>query len=478
MVFHSIRWRILAWNFGLLAATATVLLVAFHRHARANRMQEADLRLRQLMTTSMGALGEIVPGVAGPARVRTNDGNAQRRARAEETIAALTTAACRVLVVSSADGKVLYANFTDAARAADLVAAAREQLAAVDAGPGPARPVDLLFPGEQGRVLLHRPPGPNVVLFELDTTAWEIELRALAWKLFAAGLALTGVGCTIGWILAGRSLRPLDRIAADAEGIAAGDYGRKIDVEDTESELGRLAVVLNDTFGKMNAARDRVTQFTADASHELRTPLTVILSDSQGALRHERSPEEYRQALEGIKAAALRMKTISDGLLELAHGDLAEPVEKAPCDLADLADEAVALLARVAREKGATVEAKLEGAPILADPARLGRVILNLVMNAIVHNPAGVRIAVATTVVDGQAELTVSDDGRGIPAEELAHIFERFRRVDPAGSRHAEGAGLGLAIVRQTVEAHGGAIAVTSQVGRETTFRVRLPLAG
>ena len=249
-------------------------------------------------------------------------------------------------------------------------------------------------------------------------------------------------------------------------------------MEDTESELGRLAVVLNDTFGKMNAARDRVTQFTADASHELRTPLTVILSDSQGALRHERSPEEYRQALEGIKAAALRMKTISDGLLELAHGDLAEPVEKAPCDLADLADEAVALLARVAREKGATVEAKLEGAPILADPARLGRVILNLVMNAIVHNPAGVRIAVATAVVDGQAELTVSDDGRGIPAEELAHIFERFRRVDPAGSRHAEGAGLGLAIVRQTVEAHGGAIAVTSQVGRETTFRVRLPLAG
>ena len=478
MVFHSIRWRILAWNFGLLAATTTVLLVAFHRHERANRTQEADLRLRQLMTTSMGALGEIVPGVAGPARVRPTDSNAQRKARAEETVQALAQAGCRVLVVAQADGKVLYANFTDAPRAADLIAQAREQLAIVDTGPGPGRPVDLLFPGDQGRVLLHRPPGPNVVLFELDTSALEAELRTLAWKLFTAGLALTGLGCTIGWMLAGRSLRPLDRIAVDAEGIAAGDYRRQIDVEDTESELGRLAVVLNDTFGKMNAARDRVTQFTADASHELRTPLTVILSDSQSALRHERSPEEYRQALEGIKSAALRMKVISDGLLELAHGDLAQPVEKGPCDLADLADESVALLARVAKEKGATLEAKLEGAPIQADPARLGRVILNLVMNAIVHNPAGVRIAVATGVVDGQAELTVSDDGRGIPAEDLGHIFERFRRVDPAGSRHAEGAGLGLAIVRQTIEAHGGTIAVTSEVGRGTTFRVRLPLAG
>jgi signal transduction histidine kinase len=316
-----------------------------------------------------------------------------------------------------------------------------------------------------------------LVVFGTDTHALEAELHLLGWKLTLGGIILVVLGGGIGWILSGRSLRPIDRIAADAEGIAAGDYGRKIDAEDTESELGRLAVVLNDTFGKMNEARDRVTQFTADASHELRTPLTVILSDSQSALRQERTPEEYRQALATIKHAAVRMKTISDGLLELAHGDLAQPVEKSPCDLADLADEAVALLARLAREKGATLEAKLDGVSVLADPARLGRVILNLVMNAILHNPAGVRVVVTTGVVDGQAELSVADDGRGIPAENLEHIFERFRRIDPEGSRHTEGAGLGLAIVKQAVEAHGGTIAVTSEVGRGTTFRVRLPVA-
>ncbi len=477
MVFHSIRWRILAWNFGLLAATTTVLLVAFHRHERANRLQAADLRLRQLMTTSMGAIGEIVPGVAGPARARTNDNTNQRKAKAEQTIAALAQEDCRVLVASQADSRLLYSTLAAEPAAREVVAACLAQLDSHADEPGPARPVDLIFATDGNRVLLHRPPGPNFVAFVLDVSALEADLRLLAWKLFAVGFALTGVGCSIGWILAGRSLRPIDRIAADAEGIAAGDYGRQIDVEDTESELGRLAVVLNDTFGRMNAARDRVTQFTADASHELRTPLTVILSDSQRALRQDRSPEEYREALETIKQAAVRMKTISDGLLELAHGDLAQPVEKAPCDLADLADEAVALLARLAREKGATLEAKLEGAQILADPARLGRVILNLVMNAVLHNPAGVRVTVATGVVDGQAELTVADDGRGIPAESLGQIFERFRRVAPESSRHAEGAGLGLAIVKQAVEAHGGTIAVASEVGRGTTFRVRLPLA-
>lgn len=477
MVFHSIRWRILAWNFGLLAATTTVLLVAFHRHERANRTQETDLRLRQIMTTNMGAIGEIVPGVAGPARARPNDNPAQRKAKAEQTIAALAQERCRVLVASPVGAKTLYSTLADDPVAGEVLAACLAQLASVEVEPGPARPVDLIFAADGNRVLLHRPPGPNFVAFVLDVSALEADLRLLAWKLFAVGFALTGVGCSIGWLLAGRSLRPIDRIAADAEGIAAGDYGRQIDVEDTESELGRLAVVLNDTFGKMNEARDRVTQFTADASHELRTPLTVILSDSQGALRQERTPEEYRQALATIKQAALRMKTISDGLLELAHGDLAQPVEKSPCDLADLADEAVALLARLAREKGATLEAKLEGVPVLADPARLGRVILNLVMNAILHNPAGVRVVVATRVVDGQAELSVADDGRGIPAENLEHIFERFRRIDPAGSRHTEGAGLGLAIVKQAVEAHGGTIAVTSEVGRGTTFRVRLPVA-
>lgn len=488
MVFHSIRWRILAWNFGLLAATAAVLLVAFYRHEKQARLQELDLRLRQEMTRGMGAVGEVVPGIAGPRgpaapapAVRPNgkaaargDNAEQRAAKARQALVEIAQAGVWILA-ADLDGKVLHRS-GDAPTDEALVAAALAELD-LPVAEGPARPQDLMASLPGHRVLLHRPPGRNLVMFGAPTARLDASLAALARSLALAGFAVVFVGCGIGWVLAGRSLRPIDRIAADAEGIAAGDFGRKIDLEDTESELGRLAVVLNDTFGKMNAAREHMAQFTADASHELRTPLTVILSDSQGALRQERTPEEYRAALETIKQSALRMKSISDALLELAQGDAGKPVAQDPCDLADLADEAVALLARVAREQGATLVPRLEGAPVVGDAGRLGRVILNLAINAILHNDTGVTVTVTTGVVDGWSELRVADDGRGISPENIGRIFERFRRVDASRSRHTGGAGLGLAIVKQTVEAHGGTIAVTSEVGQGTVFVVRLPKA-
>ena len=485
MIFQSIRWRILAWNFGLLAAMAAVLLVAFYRHERKARLQELDLVLRKEMTRGMGALSEVVPGVAGPRGPATpaprqggkaaarGDTQEQRAGKARQALAETADAGVWVLV-ADLDGKVLYRT-PNAPPAPELVGQAVAALEAPEEGP--ARPQDLMVSLPGHRVLLHRPPGRNLVLFGGATAQLDAALAALAGRLAFAGVGIVFVGCAIGWILAGRSLRPLDRIAADAEGIAAGDFGRKIDVEDTENELGRLAVVLNDTFGRMNAAREQMAQFTADASHELRTPLTVILSDSQGALRQDRTPEEYRAALETIRQSALRMKSISDALLELAQGDAGRPVAQDPCDLADLADEAVALLGRVAREHGARLEARLEGAPVVGDAGRLGRVILNLAVNAILHNAAGVSVTVSTGVVDGWSELRVADDGRGIPAGELGRIFERFRRVDASRSRHTGGAGLGLAIVKQAVEAHGGTIAVTSEVGQGTVFVVRLPKA-
>ena len=486
MIFHSIRWRILAWNFALLAATAAVLLVAFYGHEKTSRLQETDLRLRREMTRGMGAVGEVVPGVAGPrgpaAPLARPNGKAaprgdspeQRATKARQALAEIAEAGVWVQAVDI-EGRPLYRS-ADAPTDSSLVAQALAELAEPPAD-GPARPQDLMVSLPGHRVLLHRPPGRNLVMFGASTAQLDANLAALARSLALAGFAIVFVGCGIGWILAGRSLRPIDRIAADAEGIAAGDYGRKIDVDDTESELGRLATVLNETFGRMNAAREHMAQFTADASHELRTPLTVILSDSQGALRQERTPAEYRAALETVRQSALRMKAISDALLELAQGDAGKPVVRDACDLADLADESVALLARVAAEHGAQLVPRLEGAPVRGDAARLGRLILNLTINAILHNDAGVTVTVSTGVVDGWAELRVADDGRGIPAENLGRVFERFRRVDASRSRHTGGAGLGLAIVKQTAEAHGGTVAVTSEVGKGTVFVVRLPKA-
>jgi signal transduction histidine kinase len=206
---------------------------------------------------------------------------------------------CRLLVADPGKDAVLFTNLATAEAAAELLTACVAQ-ARASGGGAQARP--------SGRpdLLPRHPPHPAAPPTRSDLRrlhprfrGLEADLRALAWKLFAAGAALTGLGCAIGWVLAGRSLRPLDRIAATAEGIAAGDYERKIDVEDTESEPGRLAVVLNETFGRMNAARERVTRFTADASHELRTPLAVILVRQPGALRQERTSAEYQARARG-----------------------------------------------------------------------------------------------------------------------------------------------------------------------------------
>ena len=488
MIFQSIRWRILAWNFALLAATAAVLLVAFYRHEKRNQFQAVDLYLRQVMTRDMGAVVELVPVLTprgtpappterngeGKPRPRVGDTPVARQARAEESLKSLAKENTWVLVLGM-EGVMFY-NSEKAPKDEVILEMCRDAVRDDPLAAGPPQPADVVFSYENQEILVHRPPGKNLVVFGTDTTQVTAQLRQLAWKLFLAGLGLTIVGCSIGWILAGRSLRPIDRIATDAEGIAHGDFGRQIDVEDTENELGRLAVVLNSTFKKMNDARERVTQFTADASHELRTPLTVILSESQSALRQPRSAEEYQATLETIKRSALRMKSISDALLELAQGDAGRPVAQDACDLADLADETVALLGRVAKENGATLVPQLEGAPVVGDPARLGRVILNLVMNAMLHNPEGVQVTVSTHSIDGWAELKVADNGKGIPPESLEKIFERFHRADPSRSRHTGGAGLGLAIVKQTVEAHRGTIAVTSEVERGTTFTIRLPL--
>lgn len=485
MIFHSIRWRILAWNFVLLAVVVSVLLLAFHRIERISRLQDIDLRLRQGMSRAMGPLSEIAPDVALPraateprpgARPRAGDTPAGRAARAEENIRDIEAGGLWI-VGATREGRVAYRSSHAPAGEALLGAVSQELQFADELAVGSARPQDIVLSALGHRILVHRPPGGAFIAFGLETASVEGALRSLGWQLVWLGLAIVSVGCSVGWALAGRSLRPLGRIAADAEGIAAGDYDRKIDLADTESELGSLAVVLNDTFARMNAAREQVAQFTADASHELRTPLTVILSESQNALRQERNPAEYRAALETVKQSALRMKAISDALLELAHGDAGRPVPQDACDVADLADESVALLGRLAREHGATLVAQLESAPVRGDAGRLGRLVLNLVMNAVLHNGAGVRVVVTTGVVGDKAQLTVSDDGRGISPEHLARIFERFHRADISRSRHTGGAGLGLAIVRQTVEAHGGVVTVSSRLGEGTTFTVLLPKA-
>lgn len=515
MIFHSIKWRILAWNYALLAVVVTVLLIAFHRHEAQSRMQWADVKLRQALVGVVPGLHILLPefgrkkppadrefdekflseppaaglpppppsrppmfpreGEPAPPPGGPRDGDPQRSP--EATSRELNN-------LRSMDGSPLWcASLTPEGALAyrsDNAPAALEKLfpfAAKEDPEGSSAGKETTLVHEGQRVLIHTHPGGDLVIIGMPVAALEADSRKLAWALIAAGVGIVGAGCTIGWIVAGRSLRPISRISAAAERIAAGDYAGTIAISETESELGRLAVVLNNTFSNLNTAREQILRFTADASHELRTPLSVILAGSQSALKRDRTPEEYRETIESTERAARRMKSLSDDLLELARGGAGkETLQTFPCDLADLADETVAMLAPLAKQHGAELVTELTSCPVEADPVRFGRVIVNLVSNSILHNGDGVKISVFVRPVGGKAVIEIMDTGKGIPVEHLEKIFDRFHRADASRSRNTGGSGLGLAIVKQTVEIHGGTITVKSAVGEGTTFTLVMPL--
>ena len=259
--------------------------------------------------------------------------------------------------------------------------------------------------------------------------------------------------------------------------IADGDLSQRISAADTESELGRLASVLNSTFARLEAAFAQQARFASDASHELRTPVAVILSQTQTALSRERSSSEYREALEACERAARRMKALTESLLELARLDAGqEPLRKERFDLKGTVADCVELLRPLAAERGLRIHCDVPSMECVGDAERIGQVVTNLLTNAIHFNRDQGEVRLSAQSESGAVLLTVTDTGQGIPAEDIPHLFERFYRVDKSRSRVQGRNGLGLAICKAIVEAQGGTIELTSQIGVGSTFTVRLPL--
>ena len=258
--------------------------------------------------------------------------------------------------------------------------------------------------------------------------------------------------------------------------ISATKLTGRIDSRRVPAELHELALVLNGMFERLQIAFQQQARFTADASHELRTPVAVVLSHTELALTRDRSPEEYRKTIETCSHAASRMKSLVESLLLLSHADVGElALQPVPMDLSDAVRDNVNLLGTLAAQRSIAISTQLQNATLIGDPVRLGQVVANLLSNAIRYNRDGGSIAVTTEVLLGDAVLTVADTGAGISAEDQKHVFDRFFRADKARTRDAGGSGLGLAICRSIIEAHGGSIEVTSQVGAGTTFTVRVP---
>lgn len=298
--------------------------------------------------------------------------------------------------------------------------------------------------------------------------------RFAAW-LATGGFAVLVLGVGGAWWLAGRALRPVTAISAAASRISAGNLTDRINIAVTEDELGELATTLNSTFARLEAAFTQQKQFTADASHELRTPLAVLISEAQVALARERTAAEYRETVQACLDTAQEMRHITDALMQLARFDAGqEKINLSTVDIAELATECVELLQPLADQRGLRVISNLASAPCRADYTLMKRVITNLVSNAIYYSAQGGEIRVTTSLANNIASLTVFNTGPGIAPEDLPHIFKRFYRADRSRNRSEGRYGLGLAITKAIVDAHGAQIDVSSKLGQSATFTIRI----
>lgn len=306
-----------------------------------------------------------------------------------------------------------------------------------------------------------------------DITPELQEMQRMAWLHLLIGLGVWLFGLIGGWWLSGRAIRPIRSISNTATRIAEGNLEERINITETDSELGQLSQVLNQTFERLHAAFERQRQFTADASHELRTPITILLSETQRILKRERSPEEYREALQTCGETAQRMRRLVEALLLLARQDNnASRGRFQSCDLAVILQDVTAHLEPLARERGLKLTPDLQSAPCHGDPESIAILATNLITNALQH---GGNVSVTCSAQASQVQFIIRDDGPGIAETDLPHIFERFYRADQARTGTSGHTGLGLAIAKAIVDNHDGQIDVTSTPDQGACFEVKLP---
>jgi signal transduction histidine kinase len=220
-------------------------------------------------------------------------------------------------------------------------------------------------------------------------------------------------------------------------------------------------------------------RFVADASHELRTPLTILRAELENLVEDSRLDAEVRERAASMFEEAVRLSRIVEQLFTLSRLDAGEAqAEWSRFDLAGMAKNTADQMGLLAEDKNISIACDAKQSVVVeGDPSRLKQVVVNLLDNAIKYTPQNGRIQLRVNAVNGHAILEVEDNGMGISAEALPHVFDRFYRVDQIRSGDVEGAGLGLSIARAICSAHGAEIEVASSVSSGSCFRVKLPLS-
>ena len=476
----TIRRRLTVWYTVALAVTVLAFGTALYIERRQASVRELDQRLslesdlaHRWLTQSYKVLGRIV----------TNSG---LRPSLDPAISAYLEPARDYLVVADTTGQVLALSDVTRSLSAEALQSLTGSLdtlpltrhgGVLALGPptGKVRylvvPVDDAGPGIGG--LLVATPTRQASFGPTDL------LRSM---LLIAPVILVSAGL-IGYWLAGSSLRPVEGIMDEVDAISDGrSLHRRLAVPLSGDEMARLAVTVNGMLARLEQSFASLRRFTADASHELKTPLMVLRAGVERALVHPGIPSEILQSLDETLAQINQMTEMVENLLTLARADEGRaPLAVEECDLRELVADVSETAGILGEEAGVTAVHTMPESPVrlAVDRHRIREMLLNIVTNAIKYTPRGGSIVLALEENEDAVTFTVRDTGIGIAAGDLPHIFERFWRADPARSRTGDrpGVGLGLAIAKWIVEAHGGSIMVQSRPGRGTMFIIRLPKA-
>ena len=295
-------------------------------------------------------------------------------------------------------------------------------------------------------------------------------LLVLPLVLVTAGLA--------GYTLARRALSPIDQMVRRARGITPEHLHERLPNQDVDDELGRLALVFNEMLSRLELAFDQLRRFTSDCSHDLRTPLAMIRSVGEVALQKNATREEYRDTIGSMLEEVNSLTSLVETLLTIARADSGHlQFQRTIVPVMATVREAASLFEVLMEEK--SLRLVLEGnehAEVDGDPLLLKQAMVNVIDNAVKYSPAGETISVSVRSGDSNmVKVEIQDHGPGIPPEDRDKVFDRFYRVDKARWRQSGGAGLGLAIAKWAVEAHGGSIGLSAVTGQGCTFCITLP---
>ena len=339
-------------------------------------------------------------------------------------------------------------------------------------------PMEGSLPAQPQSDVVAGPPGPFAEELErAQQSLRDQTLSALLWQSLIALAAVGMVAVGLGYVLAGRALRPLHQVTATARRVADDrSLHERIALSGPRDEIKELADTFDAMLARLDAAFAGQRRFAANASHELRTPLAVNRTLLEVALTDPDASEDLRRLGRTLLATNERSERLIDGLLLLARSEH-EVQERHPVDLADLATHALEVTCAEAQAAGVRVTRRLDPARTAGDPLLLERLVLNVIQNAVRHNVPGGELSVRTGADAAGAVVEVSNTGPEIPAYEIDTLFEPFRRLGTERLETGRGVGLGLSIVRSVTRAHGGHVTATARRGGGLAVRVTLPLA-